>query len=224
MLVLVVWAIPSWLTQESALAEAERYKAMADVRTGLAAALAALGAAGGLAYTARTFRLSQVGQLTSRFESAIKQMGDDDQTVRLAGIHAMAQLADGWVEQRQTCVDVLCAFLRVTRPQSDDLREAHRVTLRIIRAHLRPGRRQVSWQQCEFDLTGAVLKEADFTGVNFASARFLFEEAHFEGNARFDGATLGAVSASAARNFRSKRAAFPSPTQSFVAARWCSTT
>lgn len=184
---------------------------MADVRTGLAAALVALGAAGGLAYTARTFQLSQVGQLTGRFESASKQMGDNDETVQLAGIHAMAQLADGWVEQRQTCIDVLCAFLRVTRPQCD-LREAHRTTLRIIKAHLRPGRQQVSWQQCEFDLTGAVLKEADFTGINFAGARFLFEEVHFEGKVRFDWAKF----AGSCVSFRGAKFSEPESSVSFA--------
>ena len=33
--------------------------------------------------------------------------------VRLAGVYAMAGLADDWPENRQTCVDVLCAYLRL---------------------------------------------------------------------------------------------------------------
>jgi len=193
-LVLVVWAIPAWLTRRPALVAVEHYKAMADIRTGLFAAIGSIGAGGGLAYTARTFRLSQVGQLTGRFESASKQMGVDDEIVRLAGIHAMAQLADEWIAQRQTCIDVLCAFLSVTgdptRRQSDSLRESRRTTLRIIKAHLRQRRGQTSWQQCEFDFTGAVLKEADFTGITFTSGRFLFEEVQFEEGVRFDGATF----------------------------------
>jgi uncharacterized protein YjbI with pentapeptide repeats len=193
-LALIVWAIPTWLTRESVLAEVDRYKAMADIRTGLAAALAAVGAAGGLAYTARTFRLGQVAQLTGRFESASKQIGDDDQTVRLAGIHAMAQLADQWEEQRQACVDVLCAFLRVTSDptgtQPEDLREAHRTTIRLIKARLHRKRGQVNWQQCEFDLTGAVLKDADFSGAIFAGARFLFDDVKFDGEVRFNHAVF----------------------------------
>jgi hypothetical protein len=32
--------------------------------------------------------------------------------VRLAGVYEMARLADDWADQRQTCVDVLCACLR----------------------------------------------------------------------------------------------------------------
>jgi len=193
-LVLVFWALPAWVTRQPTLVAADRYKAMADVRTGLAAILAALGAAGGLAYTARTFRLSQVGQLTGRFDSAAKQMGQDDQTVRLAGIHAMAQLADEWVSQRQTCIDVLCAFVRVTshptHPQPDDVREARRTTFRIIKEHLSQRRGQNSWGRYEFDFTGAALKEADFTGTTFADGRFLFEKVQFEEGVRFDGAVF----------------------------------
>ena len=30
-----------------------------------------------------------------------------------AGIHAMAGLADDWEENRQTCIDVICAYLRM---------------------------------------------------------------------------------------------------------------
>ena len=33
--------------------------------------------------------------------------------VRLAGVYAMAGLADDWPENRQTCVDVLCGYLRM---------------------------------------------------------------------------------------------------------------
>jgi hypothetical protein len=41
------------------------------------------------------------------------QLGDDQPAVRLAGLHAMAGLADDWKQNRQTCVDVLCAYLRL---------------------------------------------------------------------------------------------------------------
>jgi hypothetical protein len=36
--------------------------------------------------------------------------------VRLAAVYAMAGLADDWEENRQTCVDVLCAYLRMPYP------------------------------------------------------------------------------------------------------------
>jgi len=61
LVVLVVWVLPPYLTRHPAVrTPADRYKAITDTRTGLIAALAALGAAGGLAFTARTYRLSRV--------------------------------------------------------------------------------------------------------------------------------------------------------------------
>jgi uncharacterized protein YjbI with pentapeptide repeats len=49
----------------------------------------------------------------SRYTSAAQQLGDPQAAVRLAGVYAMAHLADEWAEQRQQCVDVLCAYLRL---------------------------------------------------------------------------------------------------------------
>src|SRR5215475_13418560 len=52
--------------------------------------------------------------LNERFATAAGQLGDDKRpAVRLAGVYAMAGLADDWPENRQTCVDILCAYLRL---------------------------------------------------------------------------------------------------------------
>ncbi|WP_235564994.1 pentapeptide repeat-containing protein [Modestobacter sp. Leaf380] len=48
-----------------------------------------------------------------RFARASDQIGSERAAVRLAGIYAMAGLADDWHEGRQTCIDVLCAYLRM---------------------------------------------------------------------------------------------------------------
>jgi uncharacterized protein YjbI with pentapeptide repeats len=53
------------------------------------------------------------GGRRSRYTSAAQQLGDPQAAVRLAGVYAMANLADEWPEQRQQCVDVLCAYLRL---------------------------------------------------------------------------------------------------------------
>ena len=47
-----------------------------------------------------------------RFTAIATQLGDAQPAVRLAGVHAMAGLADDWKQNRQTCVAVLCAYLR----------------------------------------------------------------------------------------------------------------
>jgi hypothetical protein len=194
---LVIWAIPSWLIREPTVSGAERYKAMTDTRTAMIAFIMAVGAAGGLAYTGRTFRLSQVGQLTGRFQSASTQLGDKNVVVQLAGLHAMTRLADEWAEQRQTCVDVLCAYLRVSGylplDEPEHQREARRTAVEIISEHLRPGR-TASWQGCDFDLTGALLDVGDFKRVSFAKGHFVFRGVRFAGEVQFDEAQFtGAV-------------------------------
>lgn len=51
--------------------------------------------------------------LGTRFQDAADLIGHGRASVRLAGLYAMARLADDWPEQRQQCIDVLCAYLRV---------------------------------------------------------------------------------------------------------------
>jgi hypothetical protein len=41
-----------------------------------------------------------------RFSAIATQLGDAQPAVRLAGVHAMAGLADDWKANRQTCIDV----------------------------------------------------------------------------------------------------------------------
>ncbi|MGH3153169.1 MAG: hypothetical protein ACRDOB_20910, partial [Streptosporangiaceae bacterium] len=49
-----------------------------------------------------------------RFDTVAAQLGSDKSpAVRLAAVYAMAGLADDWQDHRQTCVDVLCAYLRM---------------------------------------------------------------------------------------------------------------
>src|SRR6516164_8137445 len=91
--------------------------------------------------------------LNERFATAAEQLGSDKPpAVRLAGVYAMAGLADDWEENRQTCVDVLCAYLRMPyepdpgqdAPERERLafgasREVRHTVIRIITAHLKTG-------------------------------------------------------------------------------------
>src|SRR4051794_1582805 len=54
---------------------------------------------------------AQADALAKRYQDAATQLGHDKPPVRLAGVYAMARLADDWEEQRQTCIDVLCGYL-----------------------------------------------------------------------------------------------------------------
>ncbi len=144
-----------------------------------------------------------------RFATAAGQLGSDKPPeVRLAGVYAMAGLADDWEDNRQTCIDVLCAYLRMPyEPDPGDeasvperlafraSREVRHTVIRLIGAHLRP-EAAVSWQGLNLDFTGVVFDGGDFTEARFPSGIVLFDGAEFSGGqvsflqAEFSGAQV----------------------------------
>ncbi len=138
-----------------------------------------------------------------RFTAAAAQLGDDKPAIRLAGVHAMAGLADDWPENRQTCVDVLCAYLRMpytadpgeNAPAEDRLmfasvREVRHTVIRVITAHLRDTA-PMSWRSLDFDFTGVVFDGGDFSGAVFSSGRISFVGTEFSsGQINFEGAVF----------------------------------
>jgi uncharacterized protein YjbI with pentapeptide repeats len=133
---------------------------------------------------------------TERFTTAVSQLGNQSAAVRLGGVHALAGLADDAPtrELRQTCIDVLCAYLRLPYTAEADLpandaearhtylalREVRHTIIRLIRDHLRlPLEHHHSWQGHDFDFTevmfdGGDLSEAVFSGgmVDLSRAEF----------------------------------------------------
>ncbi|MFG2097272.1 pentapeptide repeat-containing protein [Streptomyces sp. NPDC048612] len=161
---------------------------------------------------------------TERFTTAVSQLGDDSAAVRLGGVHALAGLADDapTPDLRQTCIDVLCAYVRLPYTAEADLpasdvgarhtylavREVRNTIIRLVRDHLRlPPEHPHAWQGHDLDFTGVTFDGADFSGatfaggkVNFSGATFAsgevnFEEAAFSsGTVTFDRATFaGAI-------------------------------
>jgi hypothetical protein len=136
----------------------------------------------------------RVKLLNERFGTACNQIGNEAPTIRLAGVYALAALADEWPEQRQVCIDVLCAYLRVPYEPSlesewyhDAESEVRLSITSVIAQHLREGA-PVSWQGHNFDLVRAVLRSADFAGVVISSGTFFLSLARFPaGWVSFDG-------------------------------------
>ncbi|MCA2229315.1 DUF1616 domain-containing protein [Nonomuraea aurantiaca] len=137
-----------------------------------------------------------------RFATAVGQLGHDGAAVRLAGAHALAGLADDWAPLRQTCIDVLCAYLQLPyepdpgpdAPSAQKLAFARDQRVRhtiidVIVARLRDGAR-ISWQGHTFDFSGAVF-HARFCGgtVTFRGAEFSGSEVSFRG-AELSGGTV----------------------------------
>ena len=128
----------------------------------------------------RTLTEQRTRTLNERFATAASQLGDDKPpTVRLAGVYALAGLADDWEANRQTCVDVLCGYLRIPyepdpgqeAPQAARVefrasREVRHTIIRVITAHLN-GDAEVPWQDLNFDFTGVVFDGGDFGDAVF---------------------------------------------------------
>ncbi|MFD8670300.1 pentapeptide repeat-containing protein [Streptomyces microflavus] len=137
-------------------------------------------------------------QLTERYTKAAEQLGHEQAAVRLAGVYAMARLADDWPEQRQVCVDVLCAYLRM--PYETDTtapafrhgeREVRLTIIRTIRNHLQDPTTDTTWCGRDLDFTGATFDGGDFSGSNFSGAQVNFNEVTFSGGqVNFSGATF----------------------------------
>jgi hypothetical protein len=107
----VIWKLPPKFYSYVPDAK-DRANAEASTRTGMIAGVAGLVALGGLAVTARTYRLSQQGQVTDRYTKAIAQLGDENLDVRLGGIFALERLANDSRRDHPTVVEVLSAFVR----------------------------------------------------------------------------------------------------------------
>ena len=132
--------------------------------------------------------------LNERFATAAGQLGGDKPAaVRLAGVYAMAGLADDWRENRQTCVDVLCGYLRLPYdpdPGNDAKpaeraayranREVRHTIIRLIGDHLRGGAAR-SWEGLNFDFTSVIFDGGDFNRANFSGGIVRFDRAEFSG-------------------------------------------
>ena len=154
-------------------------------------------------------------RITELYTRAVDQLGNDQAPVRLGGLHALERLAQNNPAQRQTIVDVICAYLRMPyalpddKPPGEDApAEAHtryeqrrqelqvRLTAqRIVAAHLRPDTWGTFWPDIDLDLTEAQLHQLDLTDCRIRNAEFggakfsgdaAFDKANFSGNARFD--------------------------------------
>ncbi|MEU6745152.1 pentapeptide repeat-containing protein [Spirillospora sp. NPDC046719] len=137
---------------------------------------------------------------SDRFTAAVAQLGDASPAVQLGGVHALAGLADDAPTRqlRQTCIDVLCAYLRLPYEPDPDLREygqsdaeyararatfraireVRHTVIRVISSHLR-NNATVSWQGYNLDFTDVVFDGGDFSNAVFNTTRVSFQGARF---------------------------------------------
>ncbi|MEO3939477.1 hypothetical protein V3C41_00145 [Paenarthrobacter nicotinovorans] len=137
--------------------------------------------------------------LSTRYQDAAEQLGHEKQAVVLAGVYAMSRLADDWTDQRQQCVDVLCAYLRLSQSWDDETdhmnaRQEDVVRRAIIAEILKhtevDGDQTKSWSHLRIDLSGARLD-----GLRTWANRFetlILSEARFFGDNNID-AQIGSL-------------------------------
>jgi uncharacterized protein YjbI with pentapeptide repeats len=146
---------------------------------------------------------------------AVEQLGSDNPTVRIGGLHNLERLGQLHPELRQTVIDEICAYLRMPYnppvastttvidggsfepvgppPASgaDDAfqeRQVRHTAQDILARHLRVEadvEGEEFWSHDRIDLRGAFLDNLDFSDCVLRSADF--QEARFEGNAEFSG-------------------------------------
>ncbi|WP_024806185.1 pentapeptide repeat-containing protein [Nocardia sp. BMG51109] len=170
---------------------------------------AGIGGAVALVVAYRRQRDSERARFAELFGAAARQLGDADVAVRIAGVYAMAGVADEFraPARRQQCIDVLCGYLRLpyepdagsnhlvsrieeaaSQPKVElhyqfrqNDREVRRAIVDVIVAHLRPSA-EVSWSDRDFDFADAVLEDADFRYAVFAGERAYFARSVFTGS------------------------------------------
>lgn len=118
-------------------------------------------------------------RITELYTRVVDQLGAEKAPVRLGGLHALERLAQNNPAQRQTIVDVICAYLRMPftppdywPPGEDASEEVHRLyeqrrqelqvrltAQRILSAHLKPEAAAVFWADIDLNLTGAYLHQ-----------------------------------------------------------------
>lgn len=147
-------------------------------------------------------------RITELYTKAVEQLGSEKAPVRLGGMYALERLAQNVPDQRQTIVNVLCAYLRMPYIPVSDIdqemqpdpavvekraqeRQVRMTAQRILAAHLRQAEVQEDgkssfWPNVDLDLTAAVLLAFDFTVCHVRAARFI--GTRFLESAKFNGA------------------------------------
>ncbi|WNV83699.1 pentapeptide repeat-containing protein [Umezawaea sp. Da 62-37] len=151
---------------------------------------------------------AEARRVTDLFAKSVEQLGSDKAPVRLGGLYALERLAQDNSHQRQTVVNVLCAYLRMpytlpgdsdadntdeqTRIRHDERvqeREVRLTAQRVLSAHLRPGDDSSKpvgtfWEETDLDLAGATL--VDFDLAHCKLRRVKFDRASFFGETSFN--------------------------------------
>ncbi len=196
---LLLWQLGGGSPQDSARLDALRTAANIVVGTGGAAALL---------LAARRQRSAELDLLqkdhdatqrrvTELYGQAAEQLGSEKAPVRLAGLYALERLAQDYESQRQTIVNVICAYLRMPfepnaeSPETLQELQVRQTAQRVLILHLRAGANGDAgsfWPNIDLDLSGATLVNFSLTHCTLRSA--VFYKASFHDVAAFRNTTF----------------------------------
>ncbi len=142
-------------------------------------------------------------RVTELYTKAVEQLGSDKGPVRLGGFYALERLGQDNPKQRQTIVNVLCAYLRMPfqapktglkgtadRGPADYDESELQVRLAVqelLKTHLTPGE-PAHWAGMAIDLQRATLVDFRLSGCTLAAADF--SRAKFVGAVHIRGTTF----------------------------------
>lgn len=176
--------------------------------------LTTIGGIGGVGYLVIKYRersASERGEADEKLLHAVQQLGDSSAQVRIAGVYALANVADTYGDSyTQRVVDILCGYLRIDRT-CEGLKEdsstndrspsfidgpVESTILSVLANHLRPSHQKFhQWTSCNLNLHGATLTETvDFSNTHIGEidardTKFraaFFEHVIFHGKASFE--------------------------------------
>jgi len=206
LVVIVTWAVTGWLLR---IAAGDPTRQIEAIKTGLTAGAGTGGAVALLlavrrqwsaeVSTVHTTHDAAERRLTELYTKAADQLGSDKAPVRFAGLYALERLADANPQQRQTIVNLLCAYLRMPyqpadnslltskgKPAELELRydkyrkqreegEVRNAAQRIVTRHLNP-RNYDYWggpdREIDLDLEGADIRSFNVSNCRLGTARF----------------------------------------------------
>ena len=142
---------------------------------GLFSAGALLGAAQNT-LSRRTLKLTRQPQVTDRYTKAVEQLGSDRLDVRIAGTHALEDVARDSATDHPAVMEVLTAFIRehsrkpLRPPDPDGLEQEQWVQPDVQAALTAVARRKHERDSRRLDLTGAYLNCAGLHGATLDGA------------------------------------------------------
>lgn len=162
-------------------------------------------------------------RVTELYGKAADQLGSDKAPVRLAGVYALERLAQDDPRHRQSIVNLLCAYLRMSYAPDDDEEGVVRFAIQdIFERHLQPAHEDRFWPDIDLSLTNAHLAFFWFRDCRIREGHF--RGATFHEIAAFRGTTFTATADFTRATFQStadlRRLRFPGGAGRFTGARF----